>query len=413
MNLEARMVAQEERIAALEQENSGLWQEIHRLKGPRLPLEICFLIVNSARDDRKALKTFSLVCKSWMPITRKILFTRISLSAMFWLVKVPILNNPHCTVFPHVQVIAIDGSTNDGSGAPALSSHAWMDDFLLHMPKFTALTSLDLSSLKPWAFDAIDRAMPPAMKRGIRRLEMYRPKRLRMSAIVAFVSNFTGLTTLTCGEMYGGWEGNALPYLLGTNEALAPPPSSITKLVIFEPGHLPSTILKWFTDLHPGVIESLYPHNLPISHSVKFRAFINRFGASLSELKLLISSDDSAAQFLRSRYFTTLTRLKSIVVEFRQLTLVHLPTILAQLPPSIEAISLLVDPSQLSRHATQMNWSQLDRTLVGTRFPSLRYLTIVIQCHCREDKEKPMKEMWQKLLPSFAKTQVLTIKFES
>ncbi|KAJ7497751.1 hypothetical protein FB451DRAFT_242633 [Mycena latifolia] len=435
VKLEARMAAQEKKIAALEHENSDLWQEIHRvsrnglstfpvftaypqLKGPRLPLEICFLIVNSARDDKKALKTFSLVCKSWMLITRKILFARISHSAMFWLVKVdpvPILNNPHCTVFPHVEVIDINGSTDDGSDAPVFLSPTWLEDFLHHMPKFTALTSLDLFTLDQWDFEAIDRTMPPAMKRGIRGLDIYRPRGLTMSTIAAFVSNFTELTTLECGEMYGGWEDDALTDLLGTNEALVPPPSSITKLVMCETGHLPSTILKWFTDLHSGVIESLNPNDLPTSHPVQFRAFIDRFGASLSEIRLSMSDDDTAVQLLESRYISALTQLKSIVLDLWKDILVHFPTILAQLPPSIEAISLLIDPNKFPYELvrSQMNWSQLDRTLVGTKFPSLRCLTILIRHFCREDEEKLLTEMWSKLLPRFAQKQFLTIKFTS
>ncbi|KAJ7215029.1 hypothetical protein GGX14DRAFT_392285 [Mycena pura] len=67
VSLNSRMLEQEKKITVLEdkitvlqQENSDLWQEIHRLKGPRFPLEIFFSIVNSARDDKKALKTFSL-----------------------------------------------------------------------------------------------------------------------------------------------------------------------------------------------------------------------------------------------------------------------------------------------------------------------------------------------------------------
>ncbi|KAJ7892440.1 hypothetical protein B0H13DRAFT_2665688, partial [Mycena leptocephala] len=226
VNLEARMVVQEEKIAELQQDNSNLWQEIHRLKGPRFPLEIFFSIVNSARDDKKALKTFSLVCRSWLPITRKILFARISLTRYPTL----ILDNPHCTVFPHVRAITIDGSTDWGDDLPSgLMGFKWLYNFLVHMPKFTALTSLTVHELAGSSnFDAIDRAIPPAMKRRILVLQISHPV-LTISAIAAFISNFTELTTLECGEIYvhRDFEGDPLEYLLGTNETLDPPPSSI------------------------------------------------------------------------------------------------------------------------------------------------------------------------------------------
>jgi hypothetical protein len=266
-----------------------------QLKGPRFPLEIFFLIVNSARYDDEALKTFSLVCKSWMPITREILFARISLIAVCWSGKVkpvPILNNPHCTVFPHVRAITIDYSNDLGSG---YLEPTWLDDYLVHMPKFTALTSLELYSLREWNLVAIDRALPPARKRGIRGLLIV-PEWLDMSAIAAFVSNFTDLKTLKFGEMHEADDEDALTYLLGTNKPLVPPPSSLMKLVFSSSGHLSSAMLKWCTDLHSGVIKSLFPHNLPTEHPVIFRDFIDRFGASLSDIRLFIRGNDGAGR---------------------------------------------------------------------------------------------------------------------
>jgi hypothetical protein len=95
------------------------------------------------------------------------------------------------------------------------------------------------------------------MKRRIWALEIYYPVALRMSAIAAFIFNFAEFVTLKCDDMNGDWKEPALPYLLGINEALVPPPSSITKLVLGDSGHLPSTVLEWFTDLQSGVIKSL------------------------------------------------------------------------------------------------------------------------------------------------------------
>ncbi|KAJ7886380.1 hypothetical protein B0H14DRAFT_2697403 [Mycena olivaceomarginata] len=243
LNLNASMLEQERKIAALEEEitilrreNSDLWQEIHRLKGPRFPLEIFFSIVNSARNDEKALKTFSLVCKSWMPIARKVLFAEISLSApflVFGVSPVAILNNPHCTIFPHVHTITIHGSANAVFFRPA-----GLDDILLHMPKFTSLTTLNLHNLGQWDFDAIAWVIPPVVKRRIRKLDIWCPgghTMSSMSSIAPFISNFTELTTLEFGDDV---EENALASLLGTSGPLIPPPSSITRLVLYDSGHL-------------------------------------------------------------------------------------------------------------------------------------------------------------------------------
>ncbi|KAJ6463141.1 hypothetical protein C8R47DRAFT_84028 [Mycena vitilis] len=297
---EKKLVAQDEKITVLQRENSELWQEIHRLKGPRFPLEIFLSIVDFARDDRETLKTFSLVCKSWMPITRDVLFAKISLHAAFWCVKIqpgPILNSPHCTVFPYIRTISINGSLDDGSSDPnAFRNPWWMEAFLVHMPKLTALTSLELISLIPWDLDCIERAMVPSKKRQIRALDIHSPEFFTISQIAVFISKFPELTTLVCGEMYEYWKADALRDLLGANEPLVAPPSSIRKLVLdaTDLSHLPSTILKWFTDLHLGVIESFVAGNLPASHPAECRAFVGRFGVHLSHTVLSIHGCDDA-----------------------------------------------------------------------------------------------------------------------
>ncbi|KAJ7670743.1 hypothetical protein DFH06DRAFT_141290 [Mycena polygramma] len=301
LSLEARLVAQDEKITVLERENSELWKEVHRLKEPRFPLEIFAVIVESARNDKKALTTFSLVCKSWMPITRNILFSRISSSAMFWLVKIklgPILSGPHCSVFPHVQTITFDGNLDDGSPDPAFRDDTWMDDILVHMPKFTALKALELYTLGLGDFDAIDRALSPSTKKGIQRLDLYHLEDLTLSEIADFISKFTDLTTLQCGDMCRSREQYGSPDF-ATDELLVAPPSSITKLDITPdtPGYLPSTVLEWFTEFHRGIIESVIPGNLPVSHPAEFKRFIDRFGCSLSHIKLSgFSSNEHAGK---------------------------------------------------------------------------------------------------------------------
>ncbi|KAJ7740870.1 hypothetical protein B0H14DRAFT_2989758 [Mycena olivaceomarginata] len=421
LNLNASMLEQERKITALEeditvlrQENSDLWQEIHRLKGPRFPLEIFFLIVNAARDDEKALKTFSLVCKSWMPITRKVLFAEISLYAsflVFGVSPVVIFNNPHCTIFPHVLTITIHGSGNAAFFHPA-----GLDDILLHMHKFTSLTTLHLHNLGQWDFDAITWVIPPVVKQSIRRLDIYCPgghTMSSMSSIAPFISNFTELTTLEFGD---NMEENDLASLLGANRLLIPPPSNITKLVLYDSGHLPSSILEWFTNHHSGIIKSLAPYNLPTSHPIQFRHFINRFEASLSEIELSISEDDSGDTV---HFLNLLSRVKSIVIKF-------LP-IIPQLPPSLEEISLVFmnfdspvsywddagnpappPPHLLSRYR---KWSQIDHTLVGGKLPSLRNLRVVFNFLRPGREDKDIKELMLQLLPRFAKERILTIEF--
>ncbi|KAJ7822528.1 hypothetical protein B0H14DRAFT_2828337, partial [Mycena olivaceomarginata] len=425
-----KIAVQETNIAALEQEksklwqeNSELWQEIHRLKGPRLPLEIFSLIVNSARDDKKALETFSLVCRSWMCITREIVFARIPLDVkqskvMRWDDKpelLPLLDNPRCTLFPHVRALGIcmedgtygeyDNSEDDDDGKkPTVTAAAWLDHFLLHIGKFTALSSLKLYinyTVSSGYLDAIAGAMPPTSKEAIRELEIDQPLGVGMSALAFFISHFTNLTTLTCGDLYDVSEyDDDGTDLLDTNEV-------ITKLVFtHSPGQPAHTVLKWFTDLHTGDIESLVAYDLQTKHPVEFRHFIDRFGMSLCELGMsFFIGNDNMVPFWDSPYLVT---VKYIRLRFLDHELRRLPNIIAQLPQTVEEITLLlwIDREKCTDDffATSATWSQLDNTLVGETLPSLRNLRVDTAGRC---PEKHAKEVWR-LLPRCAEKQILT-----
>jgi hypothetical protein len=176
----------------------------------------------------------------------------------------------------------------------------WLDDYLVHVPKFTALTSLELYTLKARDLHNIARALPPGTKQRIRQLTIYRPD-ASLSAITNFISNFTQLTTLKCGEMYESWRNNALARLLPPTQAganaLAAPPPSLATLLFWESGHLPAHVLKWLTARHPGAIELFCPSDLQPAHPAEFRDFIVRFGGSLSEIELSILHERDAGKY--------------------------------------------------------------------------------------------------------------------
>ncbi|KAJ7687542.1 hypothetical protein B0H14DRAFT_3055369 [Mycena olivaceomarginata] len=378
----ADLHALEKRIVVLEQENSELWQEVHRL---------FFLIVAEARADKKALKTFSLVSRSWMHIAREILFARISLRS----VK-PFLNDPHCTIFPYVRGLFISrDDTNDGTSIPSAITPNWLDDYLVHVPKFTALTSLELYTLKARDLHNIAHALPPGTKQRIRQLTIYRPD-ASLSTITNFISNFTQLTTLKCGEMYESWRTNALARLLpstqaGTNELAAPPPSLAT-LLFWESGHLPANVLKWLTAHHPGAIELFCPSDLQPAHPAEFRDFI-----------LSILHERDAVQLLDPQYLTTLSELTCIVLNFYNATLSWLPNI----------DNIYVEARDLARidESAATGWPELDRTLAGgTAFPSLCSLTIGIRNSDKDKENLHEQEILRRLLPLSAEKRILDLK---
>ncbi|KAJ7669622.1 hypothetical protein B0H14DRAFT_3072451, partial [Mycena olivaceomarginata] len=414
-----KMIAQDGKITVLQQRNSELWKEIIRLRGkltgqPRLPPELLLMIVECAHKDKKALKTFSLVCKSWMGVAREILFATIEYRAILpfrlrrrrvltshWIHPLlAILDNPYCTVFPYVQVITIDSYMDDDD--PVIS-HTWLDDFLVHMPKFSSLKSLELYTLDSAAMYAIDRVIPYAIKRNIRELQMHCG--VSTTCLAAFVSKFTNLTSLACGEM----EGYLVDFedLFDTDEELVSPPSSITKLILFDADgwstdylRARASIMQWFTILHTGSITSLSPHTLPNSHPGEFRQFIKRFGTSLSEIK--VSSSNFTVQ-LDWQYLLSLKQLKHIVFQLNFQMDLPIPAILGKLP-HIERITILSWESSRS----EMPWSELDQTIAKT-LPYLCNLTVVMHSEdYSPPKEKDnLRKKLGELLPYCVKNKFL------
>ncbi|KAJ6470976.1 hypothetical protein C8R45DRAFT_937131 [Mycena sanguinolenta] len=224
---DTKLKKQEEDILALKRDNSELWEEIHRLKGPRFPFEIFSSIILSM-EEREVLKTFSLVSRGWMSVTRLILFEHISYSAMFWLEKmkpIPILDNEHCTVFPYVQTIQIDPSLDDGSEYTPIPRLDWMDDILRVIPKFVALRSLELYGLGEWDLRRIQRSMPSSIKNSIKEVSID----ASLPDVATFVSMFSALETLTFGNG-PSWYG-----VSESTQGLVSPPPSIRELVFCTP----------------------------------------------------------------------------------------------------------------------------------------------------------------------------------
>ncbi|KAJ6471001.1 hypothetical protein C8R45DRAFT_1078407 [Mycena sanguinolenta] len=432
--MEARIVAQETKLKKQEEdilalkrdnsklwENSELWEEIHRLKGPRFPFEIFSSIILSM-GERKTLKTFSLVSRGWMSVARRILFKQISYSALSWYGKIkpiPILNNEHCTVFPYVQSIQIWGRMDDGRENTPMRSPGWMDDFLRFVPKFVALRSLGLYYLDEWDLRGIQRSMPSSTKNSIKEVSILDAP---LPDVATFLSMFSTLEDLTL------FRDGPLPIsheVLDSTQDLVSPPSTIRQLALQTPD---PNVWKWFIDLHSGIIDSIDPHSLP-SNPVEFGRFLTRFGSTLSKIKFMISGEEGAAQFLRLGYCAAMPQLKSVELDFWEDTFSYsyfdksflstikwLPKILALLPPSIEEIILSMEPNCLSpsesaapKHKLgNINWSRLDQSLTGSQYPSLRLLEIRMSCpyHPKEVKQE-MEGMWPKLLPICARKGII------
>ncbi|KAG7443230.1 uncharacterized protein BT62DRAFT_1078609 [Guyanagaster necrorhizus] len=71
-----------------------------------LPQELCEIIINFCYPDRATLLTCSLVCKAWIPASRRLLSIRVhSRDRVRELVK--LLNSPDNTISPYVQTVSL------------------------------------------------------------------------------------------------------------------------------------------------------------------------------------------------------------------------------------------------------------------------------------------------------------------
>ncbi|KAF8217499.1 hypothetical protein K438DRAFT_1746803 [Mycena galopus ATCC 62051] len=336
VKLQACLVAQEEKIAFLQQENAKLWQEI-------------------------------------------------------------------------IQVIKFGGIVPE-----TVQNPRWLKDFLPHLPKFRRLTTLALQSMsKVQDFEAIDRDLPLATKQQIHELQFRYTENITMSAFGAFISQFTNLTVLTI--WWTRLEHNK-------DESLVPPPSSIKKL-FFVGAPEDSPALKWFTDLHYGVLESFYTDTMQLLQPAIFGPFACRFGATLSEMKLEMVTalcEEEFDNFIDSRDFIVLREfkaLKRIVMGSCIEDLDKLSKMLAELPQSIQEICIRLwngggHDAFSNLESFAASCSQLDRTLAGTKLPCLRKLAIEIPPTLKaEECIDVTRNLSPQILPCCAQNQNLTIDF--
>ncbi|KAK0431289.1 hypothetical protein EV421DRAFT_1854452 [Armillaria borealis] len=134
----------------LRAENSDLWNEINKIKGPRFPPELFDRFIDFLHHDNEALKACSLVCRAWIPATRFHLFEWLSFDIVrsihagnkgSYEDKVKLLDSSFCTLFKHVRKIHIDGSMPDGYPIPIPS---WLQPLGKYLNRFTSITVLHL-----------------------------------------------------------------------------------------------------------------------------------------------------------------------------------------------------------------------------------------------------------------------------
>ncbi|KAK0436766.1 hypothetical protein EV421DRAFT_1830825 [Armillaria borealis] len=148
-----RIQSLEKENEKLRAENSDLWNEINKIKGPRFPPELFDRFIDFLHHDNEALKACSLVCRAWIPASRFHLFEWLSFDIVRPIYarnkgsyedKVKLLDSSFCTLFKHIREIYIDGLMPDGYRVPIPS---WLQPLAQHLNRFTGVTVLHLCAM--------------------------------------------------------------------------------------------------------------------------------------------------------------------------------------------------------------------------------------------------------------------------
>ncbi|KAJ7181377.1 hypothetical protein C8R43DRAFT_941224 [Mycena crocata] len=256
--------------------------------------------------------------------------------------------------------------------------------------------------------EEIQHSMPQCLRNSIKELYIQWPPH-RISDLAAFVSKFNALDTLASCP----YSQDEIPE---TIHCLVPPPPSIRQLVLWRSDredHIAPAMLKWFTDLHSGTIDSIDPGGLPFESPVEFAAFLTRFGSNITRIRFSFEEDEDEIQFLRlgHAYCAALPQLKFIEIEFLGEAFAYsladksflriielLPKIVALLSPSIEEIILTVgtDPLHCEDGLGTIDWPQLDRSLTGSQYPLLKKLKVQIPGFGADEINQHLKDLWLK-----------------
>ncbi|SJL11125.1 uncharacterized protein ARMOST_14528 [Armillaria ostoyae] len=130
----------------LRAENSDLWNEINKIKGPRFPPELFDRFIDFLHHDNEALKACSLVCRAWIPASRFHLFEHIYFAVLSNRRRmVELLDSSFCTLFKYVREITVDGNIDDGHPVPMMGIPlSWLQPLAQYLDRFTGVTVLCL-----------------------------------------------------------------------------------------------------------------------------------------------------------------------------------------------------------------------------------------------------------------------------
>ncbi|KAF5384242.1 hypothetical protein D9615_003411 [Tricholomella constricta] len=413
-------------VLSLQKQNRDLWNEIFQLKGPRLIPDIFPHINEALIHDRPTLKSCALVCRDWHHATRPLLFRRIvheehlTYSGVRKTIDyLPLLRDPLCTIFSHVQVVQFDGV---GSGFSGFSGLSRVATFLGHAKKFRVLRRIEFTAM---FLDSRNHALLEGVRHRITEIELNYTSFQSMRDFTHFVSIFDSLRVLSL--YVSAHLPHDLTAFFANSVDLARPPPTLGKLCFScgYGGNFATAIFQWLYDTQHGLhaMEIDWRFSGPEVAEV-FQKYITFLGASLSELNIAgylntfqVALSDAAEVNTGLRQVEIYCAMDFAAQQLSADERVYLPTsgipIVAALPPSVECIRLDIgvwhcDPGG-ARVWSGERWTLLDGILNGGgKFPALREVDIMFK-RFSTDVDEQLRQVWPQLLPLCAAKRILKV----
>ncbi|KAF5383137.1 hypothetical protein D9615_005034 [Tricholomella constricta] len=117
----------------------------------RIPTEVFSIIIDRiARFDVPTLRVCSLVCKTWLAVSRSHLIPTLSLNAKNTKSFLRLLNSPHATISRGVHHVSVQGDSDAISHRKSRESRIYPVDMIINGGTLTCDESLLLRSLAPF-----------------------------------------------------------------------------------------------------------------------------------------------------------------------------------------------------------------------------------------------------------------------
>ena len=182
---------------------------MYRSHDPILPLELQLRILESLQDDKRAMATCGLVCRTWVSPTRHALFEKITLLYHDRATFMDLLLSPHATFANHAESLSIVGDST-------LTGSAKFHYVLAALSALSAIHTLHLAHVDVSTLDDASLSLFHFSFVHIDTLKLDYVRLASPATLARFLAGFAGLRHLRLSASFAGISSRPLDVPLPT-----------------------------------------------------------------------------------------------------------------------------------------------------------------------------------------------------